>query len=265
MHRKLGKCLTARLVIPLCAALVAVVLAPTPARAASLVGTDISWPQCGRAYPGPAAFSVLGVNDGRPYTANPCLVSEYRWAQSSGVVEFYMNTANPGVGVGDAYDYGFGAARDAYAYATSRVSAGPGHLWWLDVETGNSWSSDHGANTAVIAGSIAFFRGRGVRVGVYSTRYQWGIITGGASIPSVPNWVPGAQSATQAPSFCAAERSFSGGPVVMAQYTTVFDFDYLCPGVSLASLGAGTAPGPPPLVVGISNLVNAILAWLNAL
>jgi hypothetical protein len=263
MNRRLGQRLSAGLVVPLCAVILGAA-SMVSAGAAPLVGPDISWPQCGRAYPAPSAFSVLGVNDGRPYTANPCLISEYQWARS-GVVEFYMNTANPGVGRGDAYNYGFGAARDAYTYATSHVSAGPGHLWWLDVETGNSWAPDQGANTAVIAGSIAFFRANGVRVGIYSTRYQWGIITGGAGIPSVPNWVPGARSAAEAPSFCAAQRSFSGGPVVMAQYTTAFDFDYLCPGVSLAALGAAPPPAPPPLGVGLGNLVSGILTWLASL
>jgi hypothetical protein len=225
------------------------------------VGNDISWPQCGRAYPTPAAFAIVGVNDGHPYSANPCLVSEYRWAASSGVVAYYMNTDNPGVAPTDAYNYGFGAARDAFAYATARVSAGRGHLWWLDVETGNSWSPDQGANTAVIAGSIAFFRTKGVTVGIYSTRYQWGVITGGARIPSVPNWVPGAQSAADAPSFCLASRSFSGGPVVMAQFTTQFDNDYLCPGASLS----GTSAAVPSPGLDLANLLNSLLAWLSSL
>jgi hypothetical protein len=230
----------------------------TSASAAPVVGADISFPQCRRTLPATGAFGIVGVNNGRPYTANPCLVEEYRWALSSGIVEFYLNTANPGVALGDAYGYGFDAARDAYSTATSHVSAGPGHQWWLDVETANSWSPDKGANTAVIAGTIAFLRGRGLAVGIYSTRYQWGVITGGASIPGVPNWVPGAQSAAAAPSFCAASRSFSGGPVVMAQYTTQFDYDYLCPGASLPGRERVTPPAPP-------NLLVAILAWLRTL
>jgi hypothetical protein len=226
-----------------------VVAAPTAtAGAAPVVGNDISWPQCGRAYPAPGGFGIVGVNGGRPFTTNPCLVSEYRWARASGVVALYMNTANPGVAAGDAYGYGLDAAQHAYSYATSHVSAGPGHVWWLDVETGNSWSADQAANTAVIAGSIAFFSARGVHVGIYSTAYQWGRITGGARFPAVPNWVPGARSAAEAPSFCAARRSFSGGPVVMAQYTTDFDYDYLCP-----------APKAAP------DLLGAIVAWLASL
>ncbi|MDQ6617436.1 MAG: hypothetical protein M3083_22480 [Actinomycetota bacterium] len=263
MYGNRGRRWRGRMVVPVVAAVVLLASSMGPATAASTLGSDISWPQCGQAYPSKPAFGIVGANDGRPYTTNPCLVSEFGWASTSGTVEFYMNTANPGVALGDAFNYGYNAARYAYSYATSRVAAGPGHLWWLDVETGNSWSDDQGANTAVIAGSIAFFRAQGVLIGIYSTRYQWGVITGGASIPSVPNWVPGAQSAAQAPSFCAARRSFTGGPVVMAQFTTDFDYDYLCPGVSLPP--PPVRPAPPGLEVGLHNLVAAILLWLKTL
>ena len=223
--------------------------------AAPGLGSDISFPQCGQAYPTTPAFAIIGVNDGRPFTANPCFVSEYRWAVRSGQVEFYMNTANPGVSQNAAFAYGADSARDAYAYATSHVPAGPGHQWWLDVETANSWSGDQGANTSVIAGALAYLRSQQVNVGIYSTRYQWGLITGGAQIPSVPNWVPGAASQAEAPGFCAARRSFSGGPVVMTQFTSQFDFDYVCPGV----------PSPPPLPPPsplLTQLLQNILNWL---
>ncbi len=230
-----------------------------PVTARPVTASDISWPQCGQAYPAPPAFGIVGVNDGRPFTANPCLVSEYRWARAAGNVQLYMNTANPGVAVGAAYEYGFAAARDAYTGATAQVSAGPGHLWWLDVETGNSWSSDPAANTLVIGGSLAFFESRGVAVGIYSTKYQWGVITGGARLPSVANWVPGAADAAEAPSFCNPQRSFSGGPVVMVQYTTDFDYDYPCPAWG-GVLAAPVLPTPDP---GIRNLVDALVGWLS--
>lgn len=225
--------------------------------AATSLGSDISWPQCGGGYPPTPAFGIVGANDGRPDTANPCLASEARWASASKTVEFYMNTADPPeVAPAQAYQYGFAAAQYAYTYANRWVAAGPGHMWWLDVETGNSWGSDQGANTEDIAGSIAFFRSKNVEVGVYSTAYQWGLITGGASIPSVPNWVPGASSAARAPAFCQA--SFSGGPVMMTQFTSQFDYDALCPGVTLP------APLPPP-PSGLAGLLTAVLNWLKGL
>jgi hypothetical protein len=236
--------------------------AALPSAAAPRVGNDVSWPQCGQAYPVALSFGIVGVNDGRPNTANPCLASEYQWARASGVVELYMNIANPSTAVANAYDAGYAAARYAFQYANAQVGNAKGHAWWIDVETGNSWSTNPTANTDVIAGSIAFFRAKGVTVGIYSTVYQWGVITGGAIIPSVPNWVPGAQSAAQAPSFCAASHSFSGGPVVLAQYTTQFDNDVVCAGESLPAAGSA-AVAPPGL--SLQNLLDGIGSWLNSL
>src|SRR5437762_7889741 len=94
-------------------------------------GFDISWPQCGKQYPyGPVAFSVIGLNGGRPYTVNPCFLDQYRWAQR---VEtrpaVYVNMEFPKPGRVEAlsgpygvcletddwcraYNYGYGIARE---------------------------------------------------------------------------------------------------------------------------------------------------------
>jgi len=90
-----------------------------------------------------------------------------------------------------SYDYGWNAARVAFANAvnaesddgasspTASAIAAP---WWLDVETGNKWetlqygrSSATGAyDEASIEGMIASFENIGVAsVGVYSTSQQW--------------------------------------------------------------------------------------------
>ena len=49
------------------------------------------------------------------------------------------------------------------------------YLWWLDVETENTWQADRAANVAVLEGMAAYFEEKiGARVGLYSTAYQWG-------------------------------------------------------------------------------------------
>ena len=67
-------------------------------------GYDVSYPQCSTSLPTRPGFGVVGVNDGRAYTANPCLATQYRWAAgaTSAVqphVSFYVNTGNPGPSV----------------------------------------------------------------------------------------------------------------------------------------------------------------------
>jgi hypothetical protein len=203
-------------------------------------GYDVSWPQCGRDLPPQADAAIVGVNGGKPYEVNPCLAQQDRWAKAaSKQPAFYMNTANPGPAskVVDwygqrspkpgcsrtdeeacAYDYGYGAARHAFTYAQAQTGAAGRHSWWLDVETENSWSGDHALNLADIRGSIDFLRSQNVPVGVYSTEYQWGRITGGARLAGMPNWVAGAGDGDQAARWCSAESSLTGGPVVLIQW-----------------------------------------------
>jgi hypothetical protein len=251
--------------------------------AAPGIGFDISWPQCGRPFPADPAFGIVGVNDGKPYTENPCLAEQAQWAVGSGLpAGFYVNTANPGVRsrsvnwyaqrspdpncspaneAACAYNYGYNAARRSYSYANSVAAAGPGHTWWLDVETGNSWSAtDLGANTASILGTLDFLNAQGVVVGAYSTRYQWTKITGGAHLPLLPNWVAGARNAEQAAAFCAG-RTFTGGPVMLVQWVEGrFDHDYPCPGSEAVLRPAGAQPAPVQ-----PDLLTALLQQLGLL
>ena len=218
-------------------------------------GYDISYPQCGGVYPSAPAFGVVGVNGGLAYRANTCLASEYQWATGSSTTtgakaSLYANTGNPGPvsthwpkgqtspmacdgtwSAGCSYDYGWNAAQDSFADAAAAIGATAAGTvpWWLDVETANSWnSSDLSTNAADVRGAVAYLQSRSVTVGVYSTGYQWGVITGGLNLSSaVPDWVAGASSATSAPSYCSS--SFSGGAVRYVQYQSGgYDADYSC-------------------------------------
>lgn len=233
----------------LAAVALAISLGPPASAAVNDRGYDISFPQCGGPYPPDPAFGIVGVSGGRAFDDNPCLADQYRWAQAApGRPALYVNTGNPGTlsahwgergpkpcdgsseDLGCAYNYGWNAARHAFAYARSQIGRAR-VTWWLDVETTNSWSRTNlAANLADITGAIDFLRSRKrVTVGIYSTRYQWGQITGGASLPSVPNWVAGARDANEAASFCDPQHSFTGGPVLLVQFPdNRFNGDLAC-------------------------------------
>jgi len=215
------------------------------------VGHDISWPQCDLPVPAPAVFGVVGVTGGRPYTRNPCLGAQFAWGESTpGGTAFYLNTSSPGPGAlfvdwygqrapdpacrpgndgACAYDFGFNAAADAFGYAQAATGHATGRVWWLDVETDNSWSdSDVVANRASLQGSLDFLQHQpGVVVGVYSPPKMWGRIMGDLRLP-LPNWMAGATTLAEAVAHCAPGFSATGGPVVLSQWVDVFDNDYVC-------------------------------------
>jgi hypothetical protein len=225
--------------------------APAPPPAPATVGYDISYPQCGAAYPRTPAFGIVGVTKGLPWSGNPCLASEYAWAAAAAQAPaFYVNTANPGSAsvrwtyagpracsgtsddLGCAYNYGWNAAKDALTYAVAQTGLAAPRDFWLDVETGNSWSSTNlAANAADLSGARDYLlsqTGYVARVGVYSTGYQWNRITGSpAGWAATPNWLAGAPDASTAPSYCS--RTFTGAKVELVQYIAGgFDNDHRC-------------------------------------
>ena len=158
-------------------------------------------------------------------------------------------TADDPNSTGCSYDYGWYAAQDSFSNAVSAefqvhpgadaVTAAAGAPWWLDVETGNSWQvqyteyplpAAYANDTAALAGAVSYLRARGVaKVGFYSTRYQWGQITGGASFPDSPNWLAGFSDASSAVAGCTIVNSFTGGPVALTQYHAKgYDADHAC-------------------------------------
>jgi hypothetical protein len=249
------------------AAAVLLMLQTLPAEAATTAGTgnDVSWPQCGKALPTGQAFGIVGVNNGLANNTNPCLATQLSWAGSSKggtgqpKVALYVNTANPGPagswwptsnvygGTSVANPYGqctsgsFGAACSyMYGYAKAhddaniRGVANPdAYTWWLDVETGNSWSADKAANRADLEGMVAYFASIGAASGIYSTSTQWSQIAGTVP-PSSPlyilkSWLAGARTLTLAKRMCSAAPLTGGGTVALTQHVSGgFDYDYSC-------------------------------------
>jgi hypothetical protein len=227
-------------------------------------GNDVSWPQCSDDLPDDPAFAIVGVNNGLANTTNPCLHQQLDWADDSpgGTgqprLALYVNTANPGLrgtwwptnneyggktvsnpygtcqGQEDAacaYMYGYAKAfDDAYLRTIPEPET---YLWWLDVETGNSWSGDRNANRADLEGMADFFHSIGARVGIYSSARQWGQIVGevgsASSLYSLPSWLAGAHSAAEAKDMCSAAPLTAGGKIVLTQFVADgFDHDHSC-------------------------------------
>ena len=214
-------------------------------------GSDISFPQCSGTLPSsPGAFGIVGVTAGRAFSQNGCLDREFLWAGSARTTQtlpsLYMNLQYP-IGTTasyamdgpkgkcsqkdkecQAYNYGWNAADNAYAYAKSKDATSS--RWWLDIETANSWSAKTALNALVIRGALDYF-GRaemGITAGIYSTQRMWTTIAGSFR-PDVESWV--AQGTQQsAASYCKPSGPFGTGPVVLVQYVSGGqDWDYACP------------------------------------
>ncbi|MGC8633753.1 MAG: hypothetical protein ACP5VP_03690 [Candidatus Limnocylindrales bacterium] len=224
----------------------------------SAVGADISWPQCGSAYPSSPAFGIVGVTAGLAFSANPCLGTELGWAGGASA-QLFANTGNPGPAHSShwptgqtspmsceaanpdsaacAYDYGYNAAADAYgdaaaAWAAQGLAGSPAaSAWWLDVETSNSWRSDAALNVADLQGAVDYLVSvaKVVSVGFYSSPAQWAQVTGGTTaFAANPSWVGGASGLRNA-SFVCSGPAFTGGSVALAQYPSGgFDADLRC-------------------------------------
>lgn len=191
-------------------------------------GFDLSFPNC-RARPRHGRrFAVVGVDNGRPFTVNPCAGREWRRSTRATRTRpsLYFNTAydatyerwiSPGcaIAVDGAHVFGrrrgrtLDIARSAWeigcsevAYAAS-VGLGVPRMWWADVETGNSWSPHPGTNRMTLDG-IAY----GMRVasgrrpaGIYSAPFMWAALTGSQRWRPTPAvsamWVAGGSCRTR--------------------------------------------------------------------
>jgi LysM repeat protein len=204
------------------------------------VGYDISYPNCAAGVLATREFAVIGLNQGRPFTANPCFASE--WAAAQRPRSVYINTAySPTLlrhitadcdATGRSQPFRRAAQR-AYAVGCSegvaalelRGATFPLAIW-LDVEPGNSWSSRRSLNAATIKGIIDHLLTQSPHpvIGVYSNVSIWRRIVGPWTSLSVPEWV-----ATGAPDPPGCPAGFAGGPVWLSQSTDPrLDLDTAC-------------------------------------
>ena len=206
-------------------------------------GYDVSYPQCpGTGSPG-GAFGIVGVNGGRPFTYNSCLANEYGAAPTSPAPSLYINTGYSGAyrrnistncaslssgiagtsAVQQAWAIGCSEAETSLAYA-GRQGATNVAMWWLDVETGNSWStSNTSLNQNAIQGAISRLGQTGLPVGVYSTASMWTTITGGNFTPT------GLAADWEASGGACDPTGFTNNPVWLVQSVVGgVDRDYAC-------------------------------------
>lgn len=208
---------------------------------------DISWPQCPNNFPQERMdFAIIGLNGGRPFTSNPCFMAQYKWARTAEAnPDVYINVDFPRAGLVEAMSgpYGRCAAEDdwcrgynwGYNLAANSIARAqvygitPGR-YWLDVETDNYWSKSARNNSQVVRGVLDYFLANNVPTGIYSTYYQWELITGNYK-PQVklPLWVAGATSDQMAAERCSQSRfAFAGGEIWLVQFVRQYDQNRAC-------------------------------------
>jgi hypothetical protein len=231
-------------------------------------GNDVSFPQCRKTFPAQHAFGIVGVNDGRADTTNPCLAGQITWARNSSGktrqprVSFYVNTGEPGkLKVADwptnnrdpisgavvTDPYGACAGRDDRACswqfgrnmaeldAKIRGISKPGrYRWWLDVETITTWDASTWNNRADLEGMVSYFHRIGGSVGIYSTAFQLHkilkIIPATSLLYRLADWIPGARTLAQAQANCRLAPLTGRGTVTLTQWEkSKIDHDFSCP------------------------------------
>ncbi|HVC99914.1 MAG TPA: hypothetical protein VNG93_02055 [Candidatus Dormibacteraeota bacterium] len=224
-------------------------------------GYDASRYQCSGGKPAPLdsnyiSFGIIRVTGGRPFTADSCRQALWNAAENESPPEaeapsLYLNVAYSGAYGKDVVSgtycagvtsasytgsylkaYRIGCAEGDYAYNHAPiVESGQtaNQMWWLDVETANSWSSsDKVLNQAAIDGAAdRLVQIAGLPVGIYSDAYYWNAITTGSG------YAPAKASATWVTSPTACGSSFIASlPQLIRQSgltATGYDADYACP------------------------------------
>ena len=230
-----------------------------PAQAVSLRGHDISWPQCPTAVggfglplpPASSQFVVIGLTKGLPFTENPCLASQLKWATDNRKpAQAYTMAAFPTAAqlatyrtqgpwssatrAGQLSNVGYAEARFAVA---SLVKTGfAPRVVWIDVEPrpAQPWPTatavQQRENRYVIEGLMRGLRDARYSYGLYSFASGWASITGSWRLPGVPVWATAGMLdyPNEALDRCR-QPSFSGGRVYISQwYDNTRDYDLTC-------------------------------------
>jgi hypothetical protein len=185
-------------------------------------------------------------------TANPGGLNTESWPKST-IDPSGVTAPNPYVtcdgsdSLGCAWQYGWNRAvqdvNERFQPAVNQTTlpkTASSYIWWLDVETENTWKLDGSAfstqsNVAVLEGMTAYFSSLGARVGLYATGVQWREIVGDAVTPEsnlngLPNWRPGGASLATARDACNATPLTTNGKVVLTQFVSKnLDYNYSCP------------------------------------
>ena len=204
---------------------------PVPAALANVppLGYDVSHPQCGRALPAGGGYAIVAVTGGRPLSSNKCSGQQLRWASGKPGHAVYLNTGYPGTG--DPVGYGRRVVDDAVLREHAAGSGGTA-VWWLDVETVNTWSGTTQVNATVLDAMAARLQDLGVRVGIYSTPAMWAQIAGSWA-PGLPVWYatgPGTERTATA----ACSLGLAGSATAIVQWVQpgaggALDHNLICP------------------------------------
>jgi hypothetical protein len=208
--------------------------------AASQTIPDVSWPNCTLNI-AHARAGIVGIDGGLALRPNSCLAKE---AADFSLLSVYVNTGYPGIKLALKYKgyprhcspsdeqclaYNYGYNSGLYDVNYSLREGVIAKKWWLDVETDNSWSTNTTMNRQALSGTLAAlsqFVGKD-NLGFYSTPLQWQAING-QWYNGYPAWIgTGGTLKSDAVAACQ-ETSFSGGPIVLTQYTPDLDANYIC-------------------------------------
>lgn len=187
-------------------------------------GYDVSHPQCKSKLPtAPVGFAIVGLNRGKPFTANPCFETQWNWAKTHDGVAVYINTADPNDG--SATRYGKNIAKDTIKrLAKFKIPAGT--PVWLDVETHNTWTSPD-RSVQVISETLFELAAAGYPVGIYGPPAHWFEITGNSNL-GVPTWLalgeyPDVASGVAAAKVACSASSFGLRVPAMVQFVATVD------------------------------------------